>query len=153
MTARILVADLPRYWCERGTDADGTKLIEVYPFVRTAQLLPYSYFAIAPVLTLDSALPNEIDSYVLKTGALIDVHRWEFAKALRMNQPDVAATWRNEMNTLVTRWEDKIRDAVKADRLGYSGPAFQLHTEGFPSGGRGTIRNASDMVYNRGNRP
>ena len=153
MAGRILIADLPRYWCERGNDADGTKLVEVYPFTRFSQILTYVYFGIAPVLTLDSNLPNEIDSYILKTGALVDIHRWEFAKALRDNKPEVAATWRNEMNTLSTRWDEKIRDAVKADRAGRAGPAFQLHTGGFPQGGDHRIRNAYDYVWQKGNRP
>lgn len=153
MASRILVADLPKYWCERGSDEDGRKLVEIYPFVRSAQLIPYTYYGIAPDLKLDMPLPPEIDLHVLKAGALIDLHRWEMARALKENRPEVAATWRNEMNTLTTRWEDKIREAVKADRAGDT-LSFQLMTGGFPSNGSDrSIRNARDYVWQRGNRP
>lgn len=152
MTGRVLVADLPRFWSERGSDADGRKLVEIYPFARSRQLVTYSYFTFSPPLTIDSSIPPEIDLHVLKAGALVDVYRWEMAKALRANQVEAGATWRNEMRAQMTTWDDKIREAVKADRGGRS-LAFQMHTEGFPAGGDRYIRNARDYVWARGNRP
>lgn len=151
MAGRVLVADIPRFWCEAGVDVDGRKLIEIYPYARTDQLIQYSYTAASPALTLDSVLPDEIDLHVLKVGALIDVYRWESTQALRKNQPDVAGHWRNEMNTLTTRWDDKIREAVKADRAS-DVLSFQYNAQGFPSHGR-TIRDARDYVWARAVRP
>lgn len=152
MTSRVLVADVPQFWAQTESAADGWVQIEVYPYARTDQLLPYTYYVHAPVLTIDSRLPGDLDPHILKTGALIDVHRWEMAKALRENKVEVAATWRNEMNTLVTRWEDKIREAVKQDRASDS-LSLQWDTSGFPSSGGRMVRDARDYVYVRGNRP
>jgi hypothetical protein len=152
MASRVLVADVPEFWCEAGVDADGRKLVEIYPYPRTDQLIPYSYYVFSPVLKLDSALPAEIDLHVLKTGALVDIMRWEMAQALRANRPEAAATWRNEMNTMTTRWEDKIREAVKADRASDT-LSLQMHTGGFPTGAGRLVRDARDQVWMRGRRP
>lgn len=152
MTARVLVADIPRYVCEQGVDKEGHKIVEIYPYAKTDQLIRYSYHTFSPDLRLDSTLPAEIDLHVLKTGALVDLFRWEMTKALRANQPEIAATWRNEMNTMVTRWEDKIREAVKADR-GSDVLSFQFITTGFPASDDRRVRNAYDYVWQKGNRP
>jgi len=152
ISSRVLVADTPRFWAESEVADDGQKRIEVYPYARTDQLLTYSYYAVPPSMRLDSLLPPGIDLHVLKAGALVDVYRWEMAKALRMNQPDVAATWRNEMNSAHTRWEDKIREAIKAERVSEVAQ-FMMPTGGFPSGNSRTIRDARDFVWARANRP
>lgn len=152
MTGRVLVADIPRYWAEAGVSPDGRKLVEIYPYAKTAQLLRYSYYAIPPDLRLEHDLPAEVDLHVLKTGILVDLYRYEFAKALRANMPESGATWRNEMNTMTTRWEDKIREAVRASH-GSDTATFQMLTSGFPSSDDRRIRNAYDYVWQRGNRP
>jgi len=152
MVSRVLVADLPKYIAERGVNEDGRKLVEIYPYVKTDQLITFIYWAHAPVLTLDSPLPSELDPHILKVGALVDLHRWEMAKALRGNQVEAAGVWRNEMNSLVTRWEEKIKEAIKQDRATNT-ISFQMETGGFPRSGDRMIRNAYDMVYTRGNRP
>lgn len=152
MSGRVLVADIPRYWAEVGTAPDGRKLVEIYPYARTEQLIRYSYHVHSPALTLDSLLPDEVDLHILKTGVLVDVHRWEMSRALRANQPEAAATWRNEMNTLVTRWGDAMREAVKQDRAS-DALGFQMMTSGFPSSDDRRTRNAYDYVWQKGNRP
>lgn len=151
MVSRVLVADLPSFIAERGSDEDGRKLIEVYPFTRTDQLVWFTYWERAPELLFKTVLPPEIDLHVLKAGALIDLYRYETARALRANQAEAAAVWTNLMNQQSTRWEDKIKEAVKQDRATNT-ISMQLNTAGFPQNGR-SIRNARDMVYARGNRP
>ena len=151
LAGRVLVADVPAMWAETEPTDDGRKRIEVYPYVRTDQILGYSYYAAPATLGLRSQLPNGIDLHVLKAGALVDVYRWEMAKALRANQPDVAATWRNEMNTATTRWDEKIKEAIKAERASEIAQ-FQMQTT-FPHGGDHMIRDARDLVWSRGRRP
>jgi hypothetical protein len=152
MAGRVLVADIPRYWSAQGVDADGKKRIEIYPYAKTDQLIRYSYTAFSPALTLDSRLPLEIDLHIMKAGVLVDLFRWEMVQAMRKNQPEIAATWRNEMNTLATRWDEKIREAVKADKASDTA-SFQMNTSGFPASDDRRVRNAYDYMWQKGNRP
>ncbi len=152
VTGRILVADVPSFWAETEPEADGTKRIEVYPYARTTQILTCTYYAAPGTLGLKSLLPPGIDLHVLKAGALVDVYRWEMAKALKANQPEAAATWRNEMNSATTRWDEKIKEAIKAERVSEVA-SFFMPTGGFPSSGSRMIRDARDFVWSRGRRP
>ena len=152
MTARVLAADLPRYWLEHEHAGDGSPQVEIYPYARTAQLVKLTAQVHAPTLTLDSQLPNDLDEHILKAGVLVDVYRWEMAKALRAGHPEIAATWRNEMNTQATKWDMQIREAIKQGRVSKA-LSFQMHTHGFPSMDDRRIRNAYDFVWMRGNRP
>ncbi len=152
MTSRVLVADIPRYWAECERADDGSPQIELYPYARTDQLIRYTAMVHAPELTLDSTLPPDLDLHTLKAGALVDVYRWEMAKALRQAQPEVAATWRNEMNTQITRWEGLVREAIKQGRISQT-VSLQLNTQGFPASDDKRIRNAYDYVWQRANRP
>jgi hypothetical protein len=152
LAGRVLVADVPAFWAETEPGEDSGKRIEVYPFARTTQVLSYTYYATPSALALKSSLPQGIDLHVLKAGALVDVYRWEMAKALKMNQPETAATWRNEMNSATTRWDDKIKEAVKAERVS-DVATFQMPTGGFPSVRGGMVRDARDYVWSRGRRP
>jgi hypothetical protein len=151
MPGRVLVADIPKFWAETEPQEDGTKRLEVYPYAKTDQILAVSYYAVPPTLALKSSLPSGIDLHVLKAGALVDVYRWEMAKALKANQPETAATWRNEMNSATTRWDEKIKEAIKAERVSETA-TFWAPTGGFPSGGDHMIRDARDLVWARGRR-
>lgn len=152
MASRILVADIPLFWAQVESAADGRPQIEVYPYARTDQIVHISTLVHGPVLTLDSPVPPDVDLYALKAGGLVDVYRWEMAKAMRENKVEGAALWRNEMNSQATRWGDVIREAVKQGRAS-DVLSFHLNTEGFPSTADRTVRNARDYVYVRGNRP
>lgn len=152
IAGRDLTADVPAFWAETEPSDDGTKRIEVYPYARTAQILKCSYYAVPPDLQLRTVVPTGIDPHVLKAGALVDVYRWEISKALKANQPDTAAVYTNLMNQQHTRWNDAIREAIKAERASEVATLF-MPTGGFPSTGQRMIRDARDYVWSRGRRP
>lgn len=130
--ARIVIAGSgPEIVVEIGADNDGTKLVELYPYSTQQEMIRYTFWPASAKLVPGSSLPNELDPQVLRDGTLIDVMRFEMAKALRANQPDVAATWRNEARTQETTWERRIEEAIKADH-GQDDITLILHTRGRP---------------------
>lgn len=152
---RQLVGTPPQWWAEvgSGTDDDGrtTKDVEFYPYPADDELLGYVYWDVPPLLGFADEIPPEIDSYVLREGALIDVMRHEMSKAMRAGQVEVAATWRNEMRAQMTSWERNILEAIRTDR-GTDDVTFILTS---PRGGQfGTdIVTARDEIFARGARP
>jgi hypothetical protein len=67
-------------------------------------------------------------------------------------QIDAAALFRNEKNTLETRWERVIQEAKRADR-GIDDTSFILknYSGAYPRGA-GDITDARDEIYYRGDR-
>lgn len=106
----------PLYAVDRGIDvATGNRLIECYPYPNQAEQLLYTYTARPPALYADSPLPHEVSVALLKVGVIIDLYRYEMARALRAGQAELAAVWRNEARAQRTEWENAIKDLVHLD--------------------------------------
>lgn len=130
--ARIVIAGSgPEVVIEIGDDLDGCKQVEFYPYCTSQEMIRYVYWPVAAELRAGDTLPRELDEAVLRDGVLIDVMRFEMSKALKANQPEVAATWRNEARTQETTWQNRIDEAVKADRA-LDDVTLILHTRGRP---------------------
>jgi len=122
----------PEIVVDVNTDAEGHRLVEFYPFSTTEEIVHYVYWPTPLKLQPGSILPAEVDQEALKSGVLIDVYRFEMAKALRDNKVDAAATWRNEMRAQETTWGKRIEEIAKADH-GLDDVALILHPRGLPS--------------------
>lgn len=106
----------PRYASIVGSGTDGGVKLELYPLSNQAETLHYVYRELPTQLRSTDTLPSVIDGYILKEGALIDVMRWEQAKAARTGQVDAAALWRNDARAQETRWRELINQAILQDR-------------------------------------
>lgn len=152
---RLFVAGTgPEMVCEIGDDEDGTRLVEFYPYPLRNEAILFTYYRKTPDLMPGSILPHEIDAEALKMGVLIDVYRFEMAKALRENKVEVAAVWRNECRAQETTWEKRIEEMLHVDKS-QDDITVILHTMGPPVIGDFTfIRTArQDAISRLGNFP
>jgi len=103
-------------------------------------------------LASTSTIPIQVDPYVLREGAKIDLYEYLMGEAVLKGNIDAAALFRNEKNTLATRWERRIQEAARADK-GIDDTSFILKHFG-DDYGRGVrdITDARDEVYIRGDR-
>lgn len=112
--------DPPLAWAEVNTgltdDNQEARVIEVYPASDQAETLTLVYYRHPLTLGRQDPLPPGIDAHTLREGVLVDLMRWEMAKALRQGQVEVAATWRNEYRAQETTWQRAIMEAAKAER-------------------------------------
>lgn len=149
----------PRVVCEIGTTPDGVsgpsgeftgprKIIEMYPYSDLSETYRYAYWPVSRDLQIGDMLPDALDLTLLKRGVLVDVFRYEMAKAARMGQMDKAQLYRNEMRAQTTEWEGAILDAIKADK-GLDDVTFILRTGGVMPSDDPLIKDAHDMVYAR----
>ena len=113
---RTIAGNIPTYAVEIGEDSDGYKKYEVYPPPENSELLHYVYWKIPTTLAIDSTIPQGIDPWTLKEGVLVDLYRYEKARAIRAGNIEQAATWRNEEQTQQTRWARIIKDAIRTSR-------------------------------------
>jgi hypothetical protein len=147
--ARDLVDGGPRLWAEVGVAADQSKVIEVYPYTATSEVVQYTYWPTPPDLGLRDPLPTVIDGYALKEGALIDLLRFEMARAAQRGDHETAALLRNDYRAQSTVWERVILEAIRADR-GTDDVTFLLNATGMTQGvGPGDITTAYDQVLSR----
>lgn len=144
--ARNNITNGPRIVCDLGTDADGVKLVEFYPYSAQAESIHYAYWPVSPTLHLQDVIAQEVDQVLLKAGVLVDLFRFEMAKAARMNQMEKSALYRNEMRAQSTEWERKILDAIRADK-GLDDVTFILRLGGASAGDDPLIMDAHDQVY------
>src|SRR5207253_3230676 len=115
--ARNNVTGGPRYLADLGVDHEsGLRVIEAYPYNDLSEQIVYTYWQTARDLQIADVLPNEVDVVLLKAGVLIDVFRYEMARAQRDAKVEQAALWRNESRAQTTEWESKIMDAIRVDR-------------------------------------
>lgn len=142
-----IVTGGPSYVSEVGTDASGARLMELYPYAGQAETIAYVYWSHPPTLTYEEQIPPQIDSHVLREGALIDAMRYEASMAARKGQIEAAAYWRNEYRAQAVSWEREVLDAIRADR-GSDDLMFILETLGGPAGSP-DIRTARDVVLDR----
>jgi hypothetical protein len=114
---QLLNASGPRAYADLGVDPEsGRRRIEIYPSSMNGEQLVYDYYQLSPDLTVDTPIPPEIDTGLLKAGVLVDICRWEMAKCYRLGQIDKGAYWANELRRQATEWESKMLDVIRADR-------------------------------------
>lgn len=140
----------PEIVCQGGNSADGRRLVEFYPFSTQEEIIHYVYWPSPIALKSGSVLPEEIDLEALKSGVLVDLYRWEMARAIREGKVDQSAVWRNEARTQETTWERRIDEMANADR-GKDDVTFILHTRGTPLTGDliPPIRTAREDAWSR----
>ena len=134
----------PTVYTEIGTDANEARLIEMFPYPQKAELILYVFWSVPPELQRDSLIPIGIDAYVLREGALIDIMRYESAKAMQAGNVEAAAFWRNEYRAQSTSWERNILEAARTDKGSDDMTMiFERHGTRFDT----DIRTARDQVY------
>jgi hypothetical protein len=106
----------PLVWAEIGVDKDQNKVIELYPYASVDMVIMYVYWPDPPTLSVDDPMPGDVDSYVLREGALIDAMRYEAAKAAKAGNNEMAAFWSNSYRAQSTQWERNIIEAIRNDR-------------------------------------
>lgn len=157
MTApeRLFVAGTgPESWTVIGDDEDGTRLVEFYPYPLRNEAILFTYYKKSPELTPGVTLPDDLDLESLKMGVLIDIYRFEMSQAMRANQVEQAALWRNELRAQEKTWEDRMQELMRVDRSDDEVKTI-LHTQGPPVFGDFTfIRTArQDAISRLGNFP
>lgn len=106
----------PDICAEAPETPDGIKRMEFYPYTTTSEAIFYLYWKDVPLYSMTDPLPPRVRAYALKEGALIDAFRYLMSQALKKEKPDLAATWRNEARTQETKWEQYLRELIRADR-------------------------------------
>lgn len=124
----------PELVCEVGDDENGARLFEFYPYPLNSDSVLFSYYSRSPDLQPGDKLPDNLDVEALKQGVLIDVYRYEMAKALRENKVEVAAVWGNHLRTQETVWETRMTELMRADRS-VDDLSIIIHTMGPPAYG------------------
>jgi len=145
---RNLTGSMPIYVADAGINSSGERQVELYPYPSTYELFHYVYWKRPTDISAATAtIPNEVDPYVLKEGALIDLYRYMKADALMKNQTEVAGFYRNDEKAQMIVWENVIKAARRADRA-VDDTSFILTA----LGGRisaSDIRTARDIVVDR----
>jgi hypothetical protein len=141
---RILTDQYPRTVTEVGVDSNGYTQVEFYPYSSTSEIVHYVYWDLPTALVLTSTIPQKIDPYILKEGALIDAYRYLKAKARMAGDNDAANSWGNDEQRQTTRWENYIREAQRTDQ-GADDKTFILSMFGGSRGQR-DITTAHDHV-------
>ena len=142
---RILTSQYPTKVTTIGVDSSFYIQVEFYPYSASSEIVHYVYWAEPTALTLASTIPAQIDSYVLKEGALIDAYRYLKSKARQAGQLEAANSWGNDEQRQETRWERRIQEAVRTDQ-GADDKSFILSHYGGRRG-VGPMRTAHDYVY------
>lgn len=148
---RTIVAGGPYVVAELNEDESGRRLLEFYPYSPTAETIHFTYWSVPPDLQPQDPIPRNVDPYVLKEGALVDVMRFEMAKAMQAGDVNGAALWRNEYRAQSTVWERLLKQAIATDR---GSDDVTMILESRSAAPRLTdIRSAYDEVWARGARP
>lgn len=106
----------PRNVTEIGVDAQGRKIVELYPYNDLSEQIRYVYWPKSRDVKVNDTLPDEIDLVHLKAGVLVDLMRYEAARAARLGLMDKAGFYRNEYRAQTQEWERMILDAIRADK-------------------------------------
>lgn len=116
--SRQRVGPYPSYWAEGPDAPDKTKQIEVYPPSNVDETYDGFGWPVPPPQALKDVVPPEIDSFVLREGALCDVYRYMSARALNQNPPDIntAQVWDKKFIDQLQIWDAKIKEAAETDR-------------------------------------
>jgi len=114
--ARHNITGGPRVVTELGVDTDGRKLVEFYPYSDQSESIRYVFWPKSRDVQVGDTLPDEIDLVHLKSGVLVDLMRYEAARAARLGQMEKAGFYRNEYRAQTQEWERMILDAIRADK-------------------------------------
>lgn len=118
-----------------GTDEDGNRVVEFYPYSQDPEIVQYVYWKPPPLLQMTDHIPPYMDLYALKQGVMIDVYRYLASRAARQNQFEAAAYYRNEMRAQETKWEQYVLQILSQDR-GLEDAHFRVQSSlGLHSGG------------------
>jgi hypothetical protein len=150
---RILSSNAgPQVVVDFGRDDDGNRVVEIYPYSESSEIVHFVYWERSPDLQIGDVLPYSVDEYALKEGVLIDLMRVEAAKAARTSKVEEASFWRNDYRAQETKWERYRQDMLKADR-GADDITFVLRHAGIDTTTDGIIRTAREEIWARGSRP
>ena len=83
---RTLAGHFPSYSAEVGVDSNGYRMYEIYPPPVNSEILNYIYWKLPTALTISSTIPQVIDAYTLKEGALIDMYRFKKVRGAQEGQ-------------------------------------------------------------------
>ncbi|RLI53359.1 MAG: hypothetical protein DRP09_15965 [Candidatus Thorarchaeota archaeon] len=145
---RTNYSSFPLIVSQKGVDSNGVISVEFYPYSETSELINYVYWKAPADLEITDTIPPQIDPYILKEGALIDLYRYLKAEAYKAGQVEIGQSWRNDEFAQETRFEKRIQEAVKTDR-GVDDLSFILTRFGSSQRYSRDITNAHDIVYNR----
>jgi hypothetical protein len=130
--------------CEAGVDSSGYTQVEIYPPPLESEMIHYIYWSLPTALTLSSTIPQIIDAYVLREGALIDAYTSASIAELNLGNIEAASVYSNSAAKQRTIWERKINDACRTQR-GSDDLSFIITNFGGPRK-TGSIRTARDHV-------
>jgi hypothetical protein len=147
---RPLASGIPRDICSCGVDSNGYSQVEIYPPPVDSEMIHYTYWSLPASLSLSTTIPQVIDSYVLREGALIDAYTSAKIAELNRGNVDAAAVYSNSAAKQKTIWEQKIKDAIRTQR-GVDDVTFILTHFGGVRGGS-DIRTARDHIYSNWSR-
>lgn len=144
---RPIAGRYPESVAQVGVDSNGYIMIEVYPPPKYSELLRYVYWDLPSQLSMGSTIPQVIDNYVLKEGAMIDAYRASKIAQLQLGNVEAAAVYANEEAKQRTIWKNAIKDAQRTQQ---GAEDLNFVIEGF-GGMRGAseIRTARDHVYSK----
>ncbi len=145
---RILTGSFPLIVAQVGVNSSFVITVEFYPASSESEIVHYVYWDLPSTLSFNTTIPVQVDPHILKEGILIDLYRWEMARALRSGDVQGGATWGNMASRQRTIWKSYIDDAVAADR-GVDDITFILKSSGSNLATRPSEMTAHDYVYNR----
>lgn len=145
---RMLMYGGPEVVSEVG-EQGGSKVLEFYPYANEIERIDYTYWRL-PELTLRSELPLPLDTWMLRDGLLVNIMRYEMAKAMKQNMADKAQFWRNEYRAQETKWKD-TQERARMNDHGLDDMQILVRTGDGTS--RRDISSARDFVVARGQRP
>lgn len=142
----------PTIIAELGENAEGTKLVEFYPYSLKTEIIHYTFWRKPKSYGFTETLPGVVDTTILKQGVLVDIMRYEAAMAARDGKVELAAYWRNEYRAQETVWKDRQGLLALADR-GADETMLIRAASGFATSRGRDLRSAADEIFSRGNRP
>jgi hypothetical protein len=156
--SRQRVGPYPSYWAEGVNSREGFKQIEVYPPSNLPETYDVYGWPIPPPQELRDVVPPEIDSFVLREGALADLYRYNASRAMNKEPPDIQAAeaWDKRFVDQLQIWDGKIKEAAETDR-GADDVSVVVYP--YDDDGRGgwsdfdSIQTAREWVWSRLNWP
>jgi hypothetical protein len=131
--------------CEDGVDSNGYTQIEIYPPPSQTELVRYAYWSLPTSLTMGSTIPQVIDAYVIKEGAMIDVYRKAKFVEVEKGNVDAAGLYSNSEAKQRTIFDKYIKDAIRTQQ-GNDDLSFILQGYGGVRYNPSEIRTARDHI-------
>ncbi len=102
------VKDTASYWAEHVSAEDGSKQIEIYPYLDRDELFRYVYWVQPSTLGLDDLIPEKVPPVALKEGVIVDILRFNAFNAVKnTGEVDVAGLFRNDYRAQETKWREE----------------------------------------------